>query len=92
MWWWWWWVWLAFLIFFLLLPLGYGWGYRGWGPPYPTYYRRRRTRTGAVVEERVVADRPVVVDEDTSGWGVLADVLWLVFAVAVIWWLVGWWW
>jgi H+/Cl- antiporter ClcA len=40
MWWYgygWWWWWLAFIIIFFLLPLGYGWGYRGWGP----WYRRR---------------------------------------------------
>jgi hypothetical protein len=33
-----WWWWMLFLIILFLLPLGYGWGYRGWGP----WYRRRR--------------------------------------------------
>lgn len=31
------WIWLFFVFLFLLLPLSYGWGYRGWGPPYPSY-------------------------------------------------------
>lgn len=42
MWWYstgWWWWWVLFLLVFFLLPLGYGWGYRGWGP----WYRRRPT-------------------------------------------------
>ncbi len=39
--WWWWWAWIVFIIVVLLLPLSWGWGRRGWGPPYPTYYRRR---------------------------------------------------
>ena len=91
---WWWWVWLAFVFIFLLLPLGYGWGYRDWGPPYPTYVRRRRLPSGKILEERVYEDdRSVAVRqaEETSGWGVLADVLWVVFVAAVIWWIVAWW-
>lgn len=39
--WWWWWAWIAFVFIVLLMPLSVGWGQRGWGPPYPTYYRRR---------------------------------------------------
>jgi hypothetical protein len=87
----WFWLWLGFLVIFLLLPLGYGWGYRGWGPPYPGYYRQRRTASGDIVEERSYADRPVAVREETSGWGMLADVLWLVLGVAVIWLIAAWW-
>ena len=45
---WWFWIVLALVVF---LPMGYGWGYRGWGAPYPSYYQRRRmeyaTRSGA---------------------------------------------
>jgi hypothetical protein len=33
--------WLAFIVVFFQLPLGYGWGYRGWGP----WYRLRPTVT-----------------------------------------------
>ncbi len=39
----WWWWWIAFVIIFFLFPLGYGWGYRGWGP----WWRRRRPATTA---------------------------------------------
>ena len=88
----WFWLWLGFLFIFLLLPLGYGWGYRGWGPPYPAYYRRRRTPRGEIIEERAYREEAVAVDEETPGWGALADVLWLILGVALIWWIVAWWW
>ena len=38
----WWWFWLAFIFLFVLPPVGYGWGYRGWGPPLPSFVQRRR--------------------------------------------------
>lgn len=38
----WWWIWIAFMFLFLVPPIGYGWGYRGWGAPYPSYVQRRR--------------------------------------------------
>jgi hypothetical protein len=28
----WWFLWTVFLFLFLVPPIGYGWGYRGWGP------------------------------------------------------------
>ena len=37
----WWLLWMGVMFFFLLSD-GYGWGYRGWGPPYPRYIQRRR--------------------------------------------------
>lgn len=88
----WFWIWLLFLVVFLLLPVGYGWGYRGWGPPYPSYYRRRRTRRGDIVEEPVYREQAVAVEDEPSGWGILADVLWIVFTVAVIWWFAALFW
>lgn len=45
--WWWWWAWIVFIVVVLFLPWSYGWGRRGWGPPYPTYYRRRTYARGA---------------------------------------------
>lgn len=36
--------WMLFVVILLLLPLSYGWGYRGWGPPYPRAYRRTPAR------------------------------------------------
>ncbi len=76
MWYGWWW-WIAFVVIFLFLPLTYGWGYRGWGPP----YRRRRP----------VADG--VPDEDLSaGWGGLALLFWIALFVAIVWAFAGWGW
>ncbi|HKT60752.1 MAG TPA: hypothetical protein VJQ46_11935 [Gemmatimonadales bacterium] len=72
MWWYaygWWWWWLAFLIIFFLLPLGYGWGYRGWGP----WYRRRPGLTS-------IADHDVDI-----GWGLIGILLWAVLILAIIW-------
>lgn len=60
--------WMLFVVILLLLPLSYGWGYRGWGPPYPRAYRRTPARA-----------------EDEVTWGVLADVLWVIAVVALIW-------
>lgn len=46
---------VAVIIVFVVLPLAWGWQNQQWGPPYPTYYRRRhyaRTRSqGAVAPE-----------------------------------------
>jgi hypothetical protein len=65
----WWWLWALFMVF-LLIPTGYGWGYRGWGPPYPSYYRQRRG---------FAATHP------SAAWGWFADVLWICFAVELVW-------
>lgn len=83
----WFWLWILFVFIFLLIPVGYGWGYRGWGRPYPTYYRSRRAGTAGTpaYDER----RVDVADEETS-WGILADVVWIGFAIAVIWLLLAW--
>jgi len=72
MWWngygWWWW-WILFVVVFFLLPLGYGWGYRGWGP----WYRRPPTVT-------TMGDGTAA-----TGWGALGCLLWLALIVAIIW-------
>lgn len=87
MWWngtgWWWW-WLAFVIIFFFLPLGYGWGYRGWGP----WYRRRRSGGPSQVNMPANADRNRV-DLDT-GWGAGSAVLWAVLIIALIWLIAAW--
>jgi hypothetical protein len=70
------WFWLLFVIIVFAMPLGYGWGYRGWGAPYPSYYRRRRPT--------VARD---VTYEDSWGW--VADVVWLAFFVGVVWLIVA---
>lgn len=89
--WWWWAGWVAVVVFLLLLPLSYGWGRRGWGPPYPSYYRRRRA----------VAVRPESGDVDPANPGVppvrdrspagapgvqwLADLFWLAVLATAAW-------
>lgn len=70
----WFWWWLAFVIVFFILPLGYGWGYRGWGPP----YRRR-----------IPAQGPAHLADTDVGWGVVGIVLWIALAVAVAWFIVA---
>jgi len=80
----WFWWWLLFVVIFLLLPLGYGWGYRGWGPPY--YRRPGRPLTDAEAEE---VRRQALAEEEAEAesWGMFALVFWVVFAVAVVWFL-----
>lgn len=87
----WFWWWLVFVLFLLVIPLGYGWGYRGWGAPYPTYASRRRAELGsrgtdpAADPDAAVLEDPIAAEP--GGWGVVADVLW-VFAVGALVWLV----
>ncbi|HEX5368909.1 MAG TPA: hypothetical protein VFY10_05790 [Dehalococcoidia bacterium] len=57
------------MLFLFLLPLGYGWGYRRWGPPRPYYMRRSQTAA--------------------YGWSWLADLVWVVFLVLLIWFLIA---
>ena len=78
MWWYstgWWWWWLLFLVVFFLLPLGYGWGYRGWGPWY-----RRGTNT-RISRGTIPPDEP---DLD-RGWGWISSFIWVVLLIAIIW-------
>ncbi len=90
----WFWIWLLFVFFLLLLPLGYGWGYRGWGPPYPTYMRRRRTDIDAAGPPAGGSSslgepgRGMGTEED-FGWGWVADALWIVLIIAVVWFIVA---
>lgn len=74
-------IWILFVVVLLAIPVGYGWGYRGWGPPYPRYYNRRGRPTGAPAEAGIAYE-----DDD---WGVLGDILWVIAAVAVVWLLLG---
>ncbi len=68
------WFWVAFMFLFLVSPVGYGWGYRGWGPPVPSYFQRR---SGSQPGSPAPADR--------GGWGFAGDVLWLIALVGVVW-------
>lgn len=79
MWWFWWW--LVFLVLLFALPVTYGWGYRRWGPPYPSWWAARRARRRPV-GAAAPAPEPV-------GWGALADLMWLVLLVALVWFVVA---
>lgn len=93
----WFWWWLTFVVLLLLIPLAYGWGYRGWGAPYPSYYTRANTGYGDPAVDP--AGDPTVDPEvdpeleaearEAAGWGLLADMLWVVLVVALVWLFVG---
>lgn len=75
----WWWWWLIFVIIFFFIPLGYGWGYRGWGP----WYRRRR-------RPPTVAPGTEPVPGDDTGWGCAGGLLWIILIIAIIWLIAVW--
>lgn len=68
----WWFLWVAFMFVFLVPPLGYGWGYRGWGTPYPRYIQRRRSAAG---------DSTI----NHQAWGFGGDFVWLVMIIGLMW-------
>ena len=69
--------WMAFMFMFFVLPIGYGSGYRRWGPPYPRYFQRRRGLRAAA------AGGPVVVNSEAWGWG--GDFVWGVVLFGALW-------
>jgi hypothetical protein len=80
----WWWIWMMFILVFALSPIGYGWGYRRWGPPYPRYLQRRRG------ERAASGGQPVLIDH--YAWGRGGDFVWLMMIFAVCWFVVAFWW
>ena len=80
----WWLLWWIFMLGFLLPPVGYGWGYRGWGPPYPSYFQRRRAERGGQ------SLRGASFDHYSWSWG--GDLLWLGFLIAMFWCVSAIWW
>ena len=72
----WWFLWLIFMFIFLIPPVGYGWGYRGWGPPYPRYVQRRRGPP-------VAASATGTPHHLSWGWG--GDFVWSVLFIGTIW-------
>ncbi len=68
----WWILWMGFIFMFLLAPLGYGWGYRSWGPPYPRYIQRRR--------HAAALSRGTPFNH--LAWGTGGDLMWVVMLVA----------
>ena len=73
----WWFVWVLFMCLVLIPPMGYGWGYRGWGPPYPRYIQRRRGQEASATGEPVSFNH--------HAWGWRGDFVWLVFIIGMLW-------
>ena len=73
----WWWMWMLIMFLFLVPPIGYGWGYRGWGPPYPRYIQRRRMQRAATT------GGSAGVNHQSWGWG--GDLVWGVLFVGMLW-------
>jgi len=80
----WWLLWMLFMFLFFITPIGYGWGYRRWGAPYPTYIQRRRTRQSAIRGDIMTADH--------LAWGILGDMVWMVLVISMVWALLALWW
>ena len=82
----WWLMWWVFMLFVLIPPVGYGWGYRRWGPPYPSYFQRRRA-------ERIGASTaPASLPFDHYSWSWGGDLLWIGFMIAMVWAMSVFWW
>ena len=73
----WWLLWTIFIFVFLLSPIGYGWSYRGWGPPYPRYVQRRR------VQQLAAAGGSAQFNHQSWGWG--GDLVWIGALIATLW-------
>ena len=69
--------WMAFMLLFLVPPIGYGWGYRGWGPPYPRYIQRRRGQQAAAIGVSETFNH--------QSWGLGGDLVWAVILIGMIW-------
>jgi len=80
----WWVLWMVFMFVFLVTPISYGWGYRGWGAPYPRYIQRRRTK-------RATANGEVMTSNQLA-WGLLGDLVWMVVIIAFVWAALAVWW
>lgn len=73
----WWLLWMVFMAFLLVSPVSYGWGYRGWGPPYPRYVQRRRS-------EQLTA-RGAAGPFKHESWGMGGDFVYVVFFIGLLW-------
>ena len=73
----WWFLWMAFMFLFFVFPVTYGWGYRGWGLPYPRYVQRRRGLQASTTGQ------PADLRHQSWGWG--GDFVWVILIVAGGW-------
>jgi hypothetical protein len=77
----WWIVWMVFMFLFLLPPVGYGWGYRGWGPPYPRYLQRHRSQQAAA------SGLSGPFRHESWGWG--GDFVWTMLIIGAVWFMIA---
>jgi hypothetical protein len=68
-----WYLWMAFMVVFLVSPVGYGWSYRGWGPPLPRYIQRRRAIRASYTDVAAVARH--------EAWVRGGDFVWVVMLI-----------
>jgi hypothetical protein len=80
----WWLLWMVFMLVFLVPSLGYGWGYRRWGPPYPRYIQRRRGQQAAAMGGSTTFNH--------QSWGLGGDFVWVVMLIGVFWACTAFWW
>jgi len=69
--------WMLFMLMFFVTPIGYGWGYRRWGAPYPRYIQRRRGLKGALNGGSAISPG------QSWSWG--GDLVWIIFLVGIFW-------
>ena len=81
----WWLLWMAFMFLLLVPPIGYGWGYRGWGPPYPSYIQRRRGQQAAATGGGATSF-------NHHAWGRGGDLMWMVILIGFFWACSAFWW
>ena len=79
----WWFYCLLLMLVVTLASVGYGWGYRGWGPPYPRYVQRRR-------HLRAHAAGSTAVTYQAWGWG--GDFVWVAAVIGILWFTLSFWW
>jgi hypothetical protein len=80
----WWFIWMLVMLFLLVPSVGYGWGYRGWGPPFPRYVQRRRGQRAAATTSSAGFDH------ESWSWG--GDLVWVVALFGLLWACSALWW
>jgi hypothetical protein len=82
-----WLIWMVVMCMFLIMPIGYGWGYRGWGAPYPSYMQRRRHQAALAS-----AGAASTASADYRAWGYGGDFIWAMVFIGAIWAIAFYWW
>jgi hypothetical protein len=72
-----WMLWAFVMCALLLAPMGYGWGYRGWGAPVPSYVQRRR--------QKAATASGIAINADYRAWGYVGDFIWVMLIIGTIW-------